>query len=250
MAWDSDIGDEPQGALRDAPPEILAPIDPRAPIGGHHPAEASGPSVHETPEHDWGLASTLVMPLLRPSGSHGTRLGAMDEQQLAREGLRAHALPLVDDGPAGLLIAYAIRAGGFDVLVNADHLLEWRITPDELRSAAMSNLSAWSDGVPWTEEADGGRRLLSSDSGAGADASRILLPEVRRYLAVQLGREGRVLAAVPERHLLVAATLRPDDPDFAAQFEDFVAAHADGADEPIDAGVFELVGEDLRPFTL
>jgi len=250
MAWDSDIGDEPQGALRDAPPEILAPIDPRAPVGGHRTPESTGAPVHEAPEHDWGRAAELVVPLLRPSGSHGTRLGEVDARQLASEGLRSHALPLVDEGPAGLLVAYAIRAGGFDVLINADHLLEWRITPDDLRSVAMTNLAAWSDGIAWTDEADGDRRLLSSDSGTGADAARILLPEVRRFLAAQLGRDGRVMAAVPERHLLVAASLRPDDAEFAGQFEEFVAAHAEGADEPIDRRVFELVGEDLRPFTL
>ncbi|MBI3750782.1 MAG: hypothetical protein HY263_03870, partial [Chloroflexi bacterium] len=168
----------------------------------------------------------------------------------AREGLRGHALPVVDDGPVGLTVAYAIRAGGFDVLVNADHLLEWRIEPDVLRSTSMQNLAAWSATIPWVEEIEGKRRLLSSDSGSGSDATRILLPEVRADLAARLGAEGRVVVGLPERHLLVAGTLRGDDLQFATLFADFVGARAEGADEPIDRRLFELVRGDLVALTL
>ena len=248
MGWDSDIGDAPEGAIRDQAPDLRSPIDPRAPIGGHHPpAEAS--SILDTPEHDWTIAASLVIPMLRPPGSHGTNLSQIRPDQLASEGLRGHAMPVVDDGPAGLSIAYAIRAGGFDVLVNADHLLEWHIQPDELRAAALANLAAWSASLPWTNEAEGGRRLLSSESGEGSDASRILLPEVRRHLAAQLGTDGRVIVGLPERHLLVAGSLRSDDADFAGLFADFVVARSEGSDEPIDRRVFELVGDDLVAFT-
>jgi uncharacterized protein YtpQ (UPF0354 family) len=248
MAWDSDIGDEPQGALRDPPPDLRSPIDPRAPVGGHRPPADQPVSIHDTPEHDWGVASAVVLPLLRALGSHGTRLADIDAAALATEGLRAHALPVVDDGPAGLRIAYAIRAGGFDVLVNADHLLEWGISPDQLRDAAMANLGRWSAGIGWTEEVDGQRHLISSDSGDGHDASRILLQEVRHYLAGQLGQGCRVLVAMPDRHLLLAGACRITDPTFPELFADFVAAHAEGADEPIDRRVFELVGDQLEPF--
>jgi len=248
VAWDSDIGDAPNGALRDAPPDLRSPIDPRAPVGGHEVAPAPATSIHDTPEHDWSLASELVLPLLRPVGSHGTRLADIDASQLASEGLRSHALPVVDDGPAGLLIAYAIRAGGFDVLVNADHLLEWRISPAALRAAAMTNLGRWSAGIGWTEEIDGERHLISSDSDEGHDASRILLQEVRQYLAAQLGQGCRILVAMPDRHLLLAGACRVTDPAFPDLFADFVASHAEGADEPIDRRVFELVGDDLEPF--
>ncbi|HEY2888813.1 MAG TPA: hypothetical protein VGJ17_09370 [Candidatus Limnocylindrales bacterium] len=248
MAWDDDIGDEPKGALRDAPPDLRSPIDPRAPVGGHQPLAEPPTSIHDSPEHDWGVASELVMPLLRPLGSHGTRLAEIDASRLASEGLRAHALPVVDEGPSGLLIAYAIRAGGFDVLVNADHLLEWRISPPELRAAAMTNLGRWSTGVGWTEEIDGQRHLISSDSGDGHDASRILLQEVRRHLVIQLGEGCRILVAMPDRHLLLAGACRVTDPTFPELFAAFVEAHADGADEPIDRRVFELVSDDLKPF--
>ena len=35
--------------------------------------------------------------------------------------------PLLDEGPAGLSVVYAIPGVGFDVIVNADHLLSWGV---------------------------------------------------------------------------------------------------------------------------
>lgn len=248
MAWDNDIGDEPAGALRDQAPDLRSPIDPGAAVGGHHPPAETRRSMAEEPEHDWDAAAGRLMPLLRPPGTSGTRLGGVDREHLAGEGLRTHALPVLDDGPAGLTIAYAIHEDGFDVLVNADHLLAWAIEPERLRAAAIQNLARWSAGAAWTDETEGRRRLLSSDTGTGSDAARILLPEARRHLAQQLGGEARVLIGVPERHLLVAGALHADDTEFAALFGDFVGAHAEDADEPIDQRVFELVGGELVPF--
>ncbi len=249
MAWDDDLGGEPEAGIRDHPPDLRSPIDPTAPVGGHHPpAEARRPLTEE-PEHDWAAAAGRLMPLLRPSGTAGTPLETLDRASVSTEGLRPHALPVIDEGPAGLTIAYAIGEGGFDVLVNADHLLAWAIEPERLRSTATANLAAWSAGAAWTDEAEGRRRIVSSDTGSGADAARILLPEVRRYLAGELGAAARILVGVPDRHLLVAAGLQPDDPEFATLFTEFVASHADDADEPIDRRVFELVDGELTPFT-
>src|SRR5947207_8449868 len=179
MAWDSDIGDEPQGALREEAPDVLTPIDPDAPIGGHRPPPTGTSSIHDSPEQDWAAAAPLVVPLLRPPGTNGTPLAEIDRESLATEGRRAHALPVIDEGPEGLVVAFAIPAGGFDVLVNADHLIAWNVEGSELRATAMANLAAWSRTAPWTDEVEGARRLVSSESGDGSDAARILLPEVR-----------------------------------------------------------------------
>ena len=90
--------------------------------------------------------------------------------------MQSHAQPLVDDGPAGLPVVYAIPAGGFDIVVNGDHLLSWGIEPVELQDAAMRNLATWAADAPWTNEVSGDRRLISSDTGDGLDAVRILRP--------------------------------------------------------------------------
>jgi len=250
MAWDNDIGDEPTGAIRDRPPDLRSPIDPEAPVGGHHPPPDAPRHLADEPEHDWTAAASRLMPLLRAGGTSGTSLADVDREQLAAEGLRTHALPVVDPGPAGLTIAYAMREGGFDVLVNADHLLAWAIDPERLRDAALENLRLWSGLAAWTDEVEGRRRIISSDTGEGSDAARILLPEVRSHLAEELGTEARVLVGLPERHLLVAGAYHADDPEFAELFRDFVGAHADDADEPIDRRVFELVNGELESYIL
>ena len=254
MAWDPDLGDEPAPAWRDHAPDIHTPIAEDAPVSGHRPPPATGPSegirLSEAPEHDWAAAASRIMPVLRPAGAAGTALAKLDPESLAREALKSHASPLIDVGPVDLSIAYAMRAASFDVLVNADHLLAWGIEPAVLRATALENLGSWSATAPWDDELSGERRLLSSETGEGGDAARILLPEVRRHLAAELGGAGRVLVGLPDRHLLVAGSLLSADPEFASLFATFVAEHSEDADEPIDRRVFELVGGELRPFAL
>jgi hypothetical protein len=202
------------------------------------------------PEHDWGAASTTIFPALRPAGTHGAPLDDLDEARLSHEGTKKHALPLIDAGPALLTIVYVLRQPSYDVVVNADHLLTWGVGAEALRSTAMDNLRAWSSAAPWSGENEGARRLVSSDTGDGGDAARILLPEVRSHLAGECGGPARVLIGLPDRDLLVAGSLNPGDGEFADQFAAFVADISDGASEPIQASLFELVGDghELVPF--
>jgi len=237
-----------EGALRDRPPDFLTPIDENAPVSGHKRVAGEGIRHADGPEHDWGAAAGRIMPVLRPTGSGGTALAGLDREALAREGMKPHASPVVDAGPADLSIAYALRAESYDVLVNADHLLAWGIDPAALRTAALENLGSWSSEAPWNDEVSGERRLVSSETGEGGDAARILLPEVRAHLSEQLGGAGRVLVGLPDRDLLVAGSVRPGDEDFATLFADFVVEQSGGADEPIDRRVFELVDGELRPY--
>ena len=67
-----------------------------------------------------------------------------------------------------------------------------------------------------------------------------LVPEVVAHLVDVLGSFGRILVGLPERHLLIAGTMRPDDPEFADMFASFIVEQSGGADEPIDRRVFEL----------
>jgi hypothetical protein len=219
-------------------------------IGGHQPAPEPAEAASLAPEHDWETAAARVFPALRPTGTHGTPMDELDDARLVHEGTKKHALPLLDRGPADLALVYVLRQPAYDVVINADHLLTWGVDVDTLRSAALGNLAAWSAGAPWTGELEGDRRLLSSDTGDGSDAARILLPEVRRHLAGECGGPARVIVGLPDRDLLVAGSLHSSDGTFANQFAAFVADLADGAAEPIAEGLFELVGDqhDLVPF--
>jgi hypothetical protein len=240
-----DSGDKLPPEVRDAPP-VGQTAD--GTVSGHVPPPASSHSMVDTPEHDWGRAARIVLPALRPVGTQGVRADGLNRDALLAQAAKSHPQPLLHDGPLGLPVVYAIPAGGFDVIVNTDHLLSWGVSPDELRAAALKNLAAWSAEAAWTDEVSGDRRLLSSDTGDGTDAARILLSEVREHLATELGATGRVLVGLPERHLLIAGTLRPGDEEFAALIGDFVVEHSGGADEPIDRRVFELVKGELVPF--
>jgi hypothetical protein len=245
-----DLGDEPMANIRDTAPDVLAPIDISAPVSGHVPAPESGhrPSIAESPEHDWSAASALLVPLLRPSGTHGINVTEIDAAALAAEASRSHSQPLLDEGPCGLAVVYAMPAIGFDVIVNADHLLSWGVSVEAVQDAALANIAAWSSTAAWTDEVSGERRLISSDTGDGLDAARILLPDVRDKLVAELGGVGRVLVGLPERHLMIAGALRSDDDEFAALFGEFIVESSGGADEPVDRRVFELVDGQLVEF--
>lgn len=201
----------------------------------------SGPAPSLSPEHDWAAASRLVRPALRPVGTSGS--DGRDLHVPVRSS--GPGQPIVQSGPAGLSIVYVLPGAGFDVVVGVDHLLAWGVGPDEVHSAAISNLDGWSSGAAWVDEADGRRRVVWSDWGEGLDAARILLAEVRSRLASDLGPDCRILIGLPERHLLIATGLAQGDDEFAALFADYVAERAHAADEPIDDRVFELVDGEL-----
>jgi uncharacterized protein DUF1444 len=236
-----ELDDEGSANLRDAAPDVLAPIDSTAPVSGHVPAAASAALAAESPEHDWAAASAVIYPLLRPPGAQGLVVADIDARALQADQARSHSQPLVDEGPSGLAVVYALHAGGFDVIVNGDHLASWGVQTSAVQEAALRNLATWSASAAWTDEVSGERRLISSDTGDGWDAARILLPEVIAKLSTELAGAGRILIGVPERHLLVASALRAGDEEFARLFADFIVEASGGADEPIDRRLFELV---------
>ena len=244
-----DLEEEPTGALRDSAPDILAPIDDAAPISGHTVGQPeAGTAVSLAPEHDFKAAAPLIVPALRPVGTQGMPIAQVRTDATGAGVTSAQTQPLLDEGPCGLPVVYTMAGSGFDVVVNGEHLLSWGIHAAELQDAAIRNLAAWSETAAWTDEVSGDRRLVSSDTGDGTDAVRIILPAVRDHLARELGATGRVLVGLPERHLLLAGTLRPDDSEFAQLFSEFVLEYSGGADEPIDRRVFELVGGQLVEF--
>ena len=247
-----DLADEATGSLRDKAPDTLGVPDPTAPVSGHRPAPAGGGPAGggaAAPEHDWEAARGLVYPILRPAGTTGA--AADVPLDVLRSSPVSHTTPLVSDGPCGLVVSFVLQGGGFDVLVNAEHLVSWGVDADELAGAAGANLAAWSAEAGWTDEISGSRRILSSDTG-DHDAARILLTEVRAHLASELANSAvagtRILVGVPERHMLLAGTMTPGDEEFAVLFHGFVSEQSEAAEEPIDRRVLELVGGELVEF--
>lgn len=244
-----ELDDAPPINVRDSPPDYLGAIDPSAPVSRHVPPPDATVPIAEAPEHDWERARTLLFPALRPVGTHGLAMESIDRDALAGHGSQSHPQPLLDQGPAGLPLVYTMDAGGFDIVVNVDHLLSWGVEPSAIQDAAIRNLGAWSAEAAWTDEVSGERRLISSQTGDGRDAVRILLPAAVEHLVAELGSLGRILVGIPERDLLIAGSLRPDDDEFAVLFADFVVEQSGGSDEPIDRRIFELVDGRLVEFS-
>lgn len=247
--FERELGDDPPASIRDSAPDYLAPIDDSAPVSGHSPAPESSASPADSPEQDWAHARDIIYPAFRPVGMQGLSLESIDREVLAAHSAQSHAQPLLDVGPAELPVVYTIDAGAYDIVVNGDHLLSWGVEPAEVQDAALGNLARWSSTAPWTDEVSGDRRLISSDTGNGWDAARIMLPDVVAHLVAELGTAGRILIGLPERHLMTAGSLRPGDDDFATLFAEFIVEQSGGADEPIDRRVFELVDGRLVEFS-
>lgn len=231
-------------------PPFPWPLDDGGMVSGHRPAPAGGTAVTEAPEHAWAAARSLVFPILRPPGTTGAEADVRLDVLRSIRG--SHTVPLVTPGPCGLIVSYALQGDGFDVLVNGEHLLSWGLAAGELEATAGVNLAAWSAEAGWTDETSGNRRILSSDTGGGHDAARILLAGVREHLALELTAGAapgtRVVIGLPERHLLLAGALAPGDEEFAALFHEFVVEHCEDADEPIDGRLFELADGELVEF--
>jgi len=208
-------------------------------------ATASAAPISLSAEHAWEAAAEILYPVLRPAGTPGLRLDDVTSPSVGA----GNVDPLVDEGPVDLVIAYAMAAGGFDVLANGDHLSAWGVAPATVRDAAFRNLAAWALEAPWSEDVADRRRVISSDTGDGWDASRILLPDALAYLERELvGAGSRAIVGLPARHLLIAGCLRPEDPEFAALFADFVLEYAGDSDEAIDRRIFELRDGRLSAF--
>jgi hypothetical protein len=241
----------PDKPPQEPPDRAVAQPAPRATpperVSGHRVPPDRSVRTADLPEHDWSAARDRVYPLLQPTGTSGIPLERLRKLDVSGASGRAHAEPLVARGPCGLVIVFGMQASGFDVLVNVEHLGAWGIGADALEKAASGNLAAWSEKTGWTEETSGDRRLLSSDSGEGYDASRILLDAVRKHLAGELAGQRattgtRVLIGLPDRHLLVAGALGPGDPEFVALFREFISQQSEAAEEPIDRRIFEISG--------
>ena len=208
-AW-RDIGDEPAASIRDTRPDVLAPIDADAPVSGHVPLAASQVSAAEAPEHDWPTARALSGRPSGPSAPRGSRWSRSTATTSRRMRCRAMPNRCIDEGPGRS--AGRLHDPGRRLRHRRERRPPAHVGHRAGRAAGRRHpqpLGLVGDGAPWSDEVSGDRRLISSDTGDGLDAVRILLPEVMEHLTRELGGAGRVLIGIPDRHLLTAAEPPP-----------------------------------------
>ena len=247
-----DLGDEPPPALprHRARHPVADRRDPRRSAATFRRRESRASAV-DSPEHDWTLAGSLVRPAFRPVGTPGARRSRTSTAR-PRASTRCRATP----SRSSMSVRPACRSStpsrpaASTSSSTATTSCRGASSRPSSRTPRCATSRPGRRAAPWTDEVSGERRLISSDTGDGLDAVRILLPEVVAHLRRELGgRRPRARRASPSGTCSPRRRLRPDDAEFAAMFADFVVEQSGGADEPIDRRVFEIVDGRLVEFT-
>ena len=111
------------------------------------------------------------------------------------------AVTQVDD----LDVIYAVQGDHYFTVATKDDLARWGQSVDEIDSLALSNLEKKTNAnQKLLCEPSGGQKLCGWASGDGYDASRMLVPGLRRQIVKELG--GPAVYAVPLESVFVALT--------------------------------------------
>jgi len=123
------------------------------------------------------------------------------KRKVVVDGLKNPALtPFFD-----LDVVYGVQRDHSFALVTKDDLSRWGKSPEEIHSLAISNLERETNAKQKLLcEKSGTQRLCGWASGDGYDATRMLVPGLRRQIAAKLG--GPAVYAVPLESVFVALT--------------------------------------------
>ena len=102
-------------------------------------------------------------------------------------------------------VIYAVQGDHYFTVATKDDLARWGQSVDEIDSLALSNLEKKTNtNQKLLCEPSGGQKLCGWASGDGYDASRMLVPGLRRQIVKELG--GPAVYAVPLESVFVALT--------------------------------------------
>jgi uncharacterized protein YtpQ (UPF0354 family) len=102
-------------------------------------------------------------------------------------------------------VVYAVQGDHYFTVATKDDLARWGQSVDEIDSLALSNLEKKTNAnQKLLCEPSGGQTLCGWASGDGYDASRMLVPGLRRQIVKELG--GPAVYAVPLESVFVALT--------------------------------------------
>ena len=104
-----------------------------------------------------------------------------------------------------LKVLYAVQGDHYFTVATKDDLARWGQSVDDVDSLALSNLQKQTNkDQKLLCEPSGGQKLCGWASGDGYDASRMLVPGLRRQIVRELG--GPAVYAVPLESVFVALT--------------------------------------------
>ena len=109
--------------------------------------------------------------------------------------------------PADLATVYAVDADDGFTIVRPEDVERWGTTAEEIEGIALDNLlRQTNEDEPLLCEPSGNQSLCGWASGDGYDATRMIVPELRRQIEREYNGEPAVYA-VPEEHIYVALPL-------------------------------------------
>lgn len=109
--------------------------------------------------------------------------------------------------PGNLATVYAVDSEDGFTIVRPEDVERWGTTVEEIDEIALGNLlRRTNEDEPLLCEPSGNQQLCGWASGDGYDATRMIVPELRRQIREEYGNEP-VAYAVPEEHIYVALPL-------------------------------------------
>jgi len=175
--------------------------------------------VHMT-DVPFSLARPRIMPRIQPESIF---------EQLNRE-LVAH-VPYVNS----TVIVFVTDLPQMTVSITTEQVIKWGLTPEDLETIARQNLEEYTPEleVRLVESKEGGLAAIISEQD-GYDAARLLLHDLHRRLAAQLG--GDFYVATPARDMFVAFSSEPDE--FVGRLHDRVGHDFERLPYPITDDLF------------
>ena len=142
-------------------------------------------------ELSFSEAKDSLMPLLKPRFA----LRPLEEA------------PAQTGFPANLAVVYAVdRESEFTLVTPAD-VERWGRSLGEIHRLALANLARQTNGQDWLLcEPVGGEKLCGWASEDGYDATRIIVPELRRQIEKEYG--GPAVYAMPMEHVSIALSFQ------------------------------------------
>jgi uncharacterized protein YtpQ (UPF0354 family) len=149
--------------------------------------QAKARMVRGNSRESFGDVRTLLLPILKPKVAF---------RDLAAE-------PAATSFPGNLRVAYAVQRPESFTLVTIADVVRWKRPLGEIHRLALANLLGRTNSEEGLLcEPSGGEKLCGWGSGDGYDATRMLVPELRRQIARELG--GPAVYAVPLESVFVA----------------------------------------------
>jgi uncharacterized protein YtpQ (UPF0354 family) len=163
------------------------------------------------PDHQDEIVDGLVQEAVRRMKEGNTKrsFSAMRDQLMPMLKRRVDVSRIEND-PAvtqfdNLDVVYAVQGDHYFTVATKDDLARWGQSVDEIDSLALSNLEKKTNAnQKLLCEPSGGQKLCGWASGDGYDASRMLVPGLRRQIVKELG--GPAVYAVPLESVFVALT--------------------------------------------